>query len=278
MRRKKLLRCLTSVLALTVPLLLKATTSLSFDNTLFEKKLFIHNGDTMPYRILLPPKYDPRKKYPLVVFLHGRGERGRDNEKQLIYCKSFFMADSNRAAFPAIVVFPQCSAHGYWSNVFIENDTVTNKKRFFHFKPDSLPTRDMRLLMELINYIPTQYKIKKSNVSVLGYSMGGMGTLELVRRMPATFKRAVAICGGAHPATAKKMKNTRIWLLHGLKDEVVPADFTLKMAEALKAANAKVEVTLFPTTGHNAWEPTFRHPGLLPWLFGKTGNTGVPNL
>src|SRR5688572_28905205 len=89
------------------------------DKSLYQKHRYIASGDTLPYRLLLPVNYDPSKKYPLVLFLHGAGERGNDNEKQLIYGASLFLQDEVRAKYPAIIVFPQCPESSFWSNVDI---------------------------------------------------------------------------------------------------------------------------------------------------------------
>lgn len=238
------------------------------DTSAFQRTQFVFKGDTLPYRILLPRNFNPKKQYPLVLFLHGSGERGSDNRKQLTHGASLFLADSNRTRFPAIIVFPQCHKPGYWSNVYIENDTAKGKKRIFHYKPDSLPTRDMALLMELVRWLPTQYKISSRKTYVMGLSMGGMGTLEIVRRMPGHFKSAIAICGGAHPATAPKIRKQKLWLLHGLKDDVVPPEKSILFYLAMKRENAPIWLTLFPEANHNAWDPSFKTPDLLPWLFG----------
>ena len=235
---------------------------------MYLKQLFVRNGDTLPYRILFPENYDPKKEYPLVVFLHGSGERGNNNESQLKHGGSLFLADSNRQTYPAIVVFPQCSKSGFWSNMTEAKDTV-KKTRVFNFKTDGPPTKDMALLMELVKWLPAQHKINESQNCMMGLSMGGMGTLEIIRRMPGTFKRAVSICGGANPATAKELGKTKIWLTHGMKDEVVLPEYSIKMAEALRAEKMQVELTLFPEANHNSWDATFRLPNLLPWLFAK---------
>src|SRR5688572_12241475 len=87
------------------------------DLSLFQKKWFVQNNDTLPYRILLPVDYKASEKYPLVLFLHGAGERGSDNEKQLVHGAKLFLNDTVRRDFPAIVVFPQCKENSYWSNV-----------------------------------------------------------------------------------------------------------------------------------------------------------------
>jgi len=86
-------------------------------NELFLKKEFIYEGDTLPYRILYPENYNKSASYPLVLFLHGAGERGNDNEKQLVHGASLFTDPQNRQKFPAIVVFPQCPENGFWAPI-----------------------------------------------------------------------------------------------------------------------------------------------------------------
>ena len=87
------------------------------DKSLYKKEIFTVNNDTLPYRILLPQHYDASKKYPLILVLHGAGERGTDNESQLVHGSTLFLKDSIREKYPAIVVFPQCRLESYWSNV-----------------------------------------------------------------------------------------------------------------------------------------------------------------
>src|SRR5665213_1560418 len=87
------------------------------DTSLYTKHFFVHNRDTMPYRVLLPLNFNPHKKYPLILFLHGSGERGNDNEKQLVHGGSLFLTDSIRKIYPAIVVFPQCPNESTWENI-----------------------------------------------------------------------------------------------------------------------------------------------------------------
>ncbi|MDF2381655.1 prolyl oligopeptidase family serine peptidase [Nostoc ellipsosporum NOK] len=235
------------------------------DFTLYQRYRFIQNGDTLPYRLLLPENYDARKAYPLVLFLHGRGESGNDNEKQLTHGASLFLRDSIRKKYPAIVVFPQCAETSYWSNVQTIADS--GGKREFYFVPDGPPSQAMQLLISLTGNLQGQYKIKQDQVYVMGLSMGGMGTFELVRRMPNTFAAAAPICGGANPATASSIKNVKWWIFHGAKDDVVPPVNSEKMVAALKKAGASVRFTLYPNANHNSWDPAFAEPELLTWLF-----------
>lgn len=235
------------------------------DRSLFEKFRFIQNGDTLPYRILLPENYDTSKAYPLVLFLHGRGESGSDNEKQLNNGSSLFLRDSVRKKYPAIIVFPQCAANSYWSNV----QTIADVKgrREFYFVPDGEASLSMKLLLSLTDNLLGRYKIKKDQVYVMGLSMGGMGTFEIVRRKPGFFAAAIPICGGANPATAMALKKTKWWIFHGAKDDIVRPEFSGKMQAALKKAGASVKYTVYPEANHNSWDPAFNEPDLLSWLF-----------
>ena len=237
------------------------------DMSLYEKQWFIQYGDTLPYCILLPENYDAAKTYPLIVFLHGRGESGNDNEKQLTHGAKLFLQDSIRKKYPAIVVFPQCSATNYWSNVQAVTSGTKNGKRSFYFVADGEPTSPLRLLMSLVGNLQVRYRIQQKQIYVMGLSMGGMGTFELVRRMPNTFAAAVPICGGAHPATATQLVKTKWWVFHGGKDDVVLPEFSQKMVTALKQQKASVKFTLYPDANHNSWDAAFAEPQLLQWLF-----------
>ena len=231
---------------------------------LYEKHQYIKDHDTLPYRMLLPEHYDAHKKYPLIIFLHGSGERGNDNEKQLIHGGSLFLKEKNRKEFPAIVVFPQCSQQSYWSNVQISG---AGKDRAFQFIDGGAPTPPMQLTIELIKSLMNKYPIQKKQVYIMGLSMGGMGTFELVNRMPNTFAAAIPICGGANPSIAPNLKKTNWWVFHGGKDDVVPPKYSEDMVAAMKKNKVKVKFTLFPEANHNSWDSTFAEPELLPWMF-----------
>jgi predicted peptidase len=242
-----------------------AFASVNAQLTEFQKKWMVQNGDSLPYRVLLPKNYDSTRLYPVLFFLHGAGERGRDNEKQLIHGSKLFVREDVRNKFEFITILPQCPTSDYWSNVLRIHDDAG--KRNFYFLEEGVPGRYMELLQELVQHALSVYPVIREQVYVGGLSMGGMGTFELVRRMPNTFAAAFPICGGANPATAKKMKKVNWWIFHGAKDNVVPPHHSEEMVTALKAAKAKVKWTLYPEANHNAWDPTFAEPELLPWLF-----------
>jgi len=253
-------------LALICFLLIVVNALLAQDFTLYEKHQFVRGDDTLPYRLLLPKDYDASKKYPLIVVLHGSGERGSDNEKQLVHGGELFVRDSIRTQYPAIVVFPQCPEAKSWNNMVSTTDSIT-KKRIFHFNTGGDATVPMQLLMDLVKNIQHDFKTDKKRIYVGGLSMGGMGTFELVRRMPKTFAAAFPICGGANPATASKLTQTHWWIFHGLKDDVVPPELSIQMEAALKTAGANVKLTLYPNANHNSWDSTFAEPDLMRWIF-----------
>ncbi|HSK13879.1 MAG TPA: prolyl oligopeptidase family serine peptidase [Phnomibacter sp.] len=228
------------------------------------------SGDTLKYRMLLPVNYDPQKSYPLILFLHGAGERGSDNIRQLTHGAKLFANPEVRENFPAIVVFPQCPATSYWSNVDIRLNDST-KKREFNFQKEGEPTQAMKMLLQWLPYFEQEYAISEKQRYVMGLSMGGMGTFELVRRRPGYFAAAVPICGGANPETAQQIKETSFWIFHGKMDDVVPYEHSEKMVNALQEFYVRGEVnyTLFPKANHNSWDPAFAEPDLLPWLFNQ---------
>ncbi|HVF96143.1 MAG TPA: prolyl oligopeptidase family serine peptidase [Flavisolibacter sp.] len=256
-----------TLLALCLVFFLASTAS-SQDRNQYEKRLLVSSGDTLPYRILLPQDFNPKKKYPLILFLHGSGERGRDNEAQLTHGWKLFLGDSIRNAFPAIVVFPQCPSNSSWSNVQFAYDSAS-KKRTFNFLESGDPTTGMRLVLELLDKLGKDYKLDKGRLYVGGLSMGGMGTFELVARKPKMFAAAFPICGGANPTAIEKFSRPAWWVFHGAKDDVVPPQYSQVMVDALKAIGANVKFTLYPNASHNSWDAAFAEKDLMPWLFSQ---------
>lgn len=243
-----------------------ALTGYSQDLSLYKKEWLIKGADTLPYRILLPQNYQSSKKYPVIFFLHGAGERGNDNEKQLAHGAKLFLLDSIRKNYPAIVVFPQCSERSFWSSTAFKQDPVSGK-RSFEFSATAEPTIAMELLLELTDKILQDFPINKKQVYVMGLSMGGMGTFEIVSRKPGLFAAAIPICGGGSAETAPALAKTNWWVFHGAKDDVVLPRYSEIMVDALEKTHASVKYTLYPEANHNSWDAAFAEPALLKWLF-----------
>jgi len=179
-----------------------------------------------------------------------------------------FLQQNIRQQFPAIVVFPQCPANSFWSNVQFRYDSVS-KKRDAIFPEEAEPTYAMLMVMQLMRQLNKEFKLKKDQQYVMGLSMGGMGTFELVKRMPNTFAAAAPICGGGNTANTKYMATTAFWIFHGDADPVVPVSWSKAMAEAIQSRYnaAEMQLTIYPGVNHNSWDKAFAEPELLPWLF-----------
>ncbi|QHS54706.1 prolyl oligopeptidase family serine peptidase [Mucilaginibacter sp. 14171R-50] len=258
--KKLTVLAMLGIMYLALPFFVQAQT-----NSAFDRGLFVHKTDTLPYRILFPKKFNPTQKYPLILVLHGAGERGSDNEAQLAYGPKLFLNDTIRQNYPAIVVYPQCPKDSYWSNVNID---TTSGKRIFRFQEGGEPTRAMNALLGLVDQLLDKPYVNDKQVYVGGLSMGGMGTFEILRRKPKIFAAAFTICGGDNTNNAEKYaKKVPLWIFHGAKDSVVPFDHSQVMVDAIKAAGGDPKFTVYPNDDHNSWDDAFAEPQLIPWLF-----------
>lgn len=236
------------------------------DLELYERQLFLQGDDTLACRILSPIHFSPDKKYPLLVFLHGSGERGDDNESQLKWGGNLFLDSANRENFPAIVVFPQCPKDSSWSVRIRKKDSAGQ----FSFPVDLPPSKPLQLVMSFIDTLVNSGIVDTERIYIGGLSMGGFGTFEILWRRPALFAAAIPICGGGNPQSVKLYgKNFPLWVFHGEKDKVVTPENSRVMVEALKKAGAKVKYTEYPDVEHDSWVNAFAEPELLSWLFAQ---------
>ncbi len=230
----------------------------------YEKKEFVHKGNTLPYRILYPANYDKSKKYPLLLFLHGAGERGNDNEKQLIHGSKLFITEENRKNFPAIVVLPQCPAESFWAVTKIDR-TVQPYKIEFDYTAE--PNWPLTAANELVKKIIDEGSVDKSKVYITGLSMGGMGTFESVYRYPDLYAAALPICGGGDVKNYdKRIIRTAFWVFHGAADAVVNVKLSQEMVDKLKALKAEVKYSEYPGVNHNSWDNAFAEKDYLSWM------------
>ena len=240
------------------------------DTSHFKREIFIDGNDTLLYRILWPENYERENKFPMVVFLHGAGERGNDNSKQLTHGSKLFAGKEIREQFPAIVIFPQCPVNDSWANYKLGRDSSGN--RIFQVQPEKPATRSLQLVEKLIAHYKREAKVDKKRIYIGGLSMGAMGTFEITRRNPKLFAAAFPICGATDVAIADDVKKISWWIFHGGKDDVVPPGSSIAIAAALKKEKADVKFTLYPEANHNSWDPAFAEKDLLPWLFSKRKN------
>ena len=245
-------------------ILLIAVLSVQAQNELFQKKEFIYKGDTLRYRVLFPDHYDKSKSYPIVLFLHGSGERGNDNEKQLKHGGSLFTDSLNRKNFPAIVLFPQCPADQSWV-------TIKEKSQAkFNLIDTKEPAKPLMLAKKLVDFYQKTEAVNKKQIYVLGLSLGGMGTFDLICRYPNLFAAAIPICGAVNMERLKKVRKMPIRIYNGDSDNSVSPEYSRNAFIELKANGAqRVEHIEYPGVGHDSWTPAFAEPDFLKWLFSQ---------
>ena len=213
------------------------------------------------YRLLKPAAIAPGTRYPLVIFLHGAGERGNDNLNQLTYFPTWIAESSARKAHPCFVLAPQCRDDQKWVDVDWSALEST---------PQSpTPTGDMLAVIAAIEETIKREPIDPTRISLTGLSMGGYGSWDLAARMPERFAAVLPICGGGDEATAAKIKDLPIWCFHGDADTAVRVERSRTMIEALRAAGGTPKYSELAGVGHDSWTPAYRDPAALTWLFAQ---------
>jgi predicted peptidase len=220
----------------------------------FESGTHTRKGFSLPYRLLKPEKIEPGKKYPVVLFLHGMGERGTDNAKQLKNGATRLADADLRSKHPCFLLVPQCPTSSFWG-----------------LAPKNTPKGDaLDTALELLDSATKKYPIDKSRIYIIGLSMGGMGTFNALKSRPKFFAAALPICGAGDVEAAKSYSSTAVWIFHGEKDTTVRPQSSQSIAAALKkAGSSKSKITLFPGVGHNAWTPALRGTETWDWLFAQ---------
>lgn len=228
----------------------------------YEKNIFVSSaGDTLPYRLLRPQSAD-ESKFPLVIFLHGAGERGTDNEKQLTHGGEMFRNPVNRDRYPAYVLFPQCPPDAYWAY----------PSRPKSLEPSDMPLEDaltpqLAALMELIGRFLDSGQIDNRRVYLVGLSMGAMGVYDLAVRFPEVFAAAVPICGTVNPDRLQAAVRIPFRIFHGDADPIVPVEGSRAAYRALKKNGAQVDYVEYPGVDHISWNVAFAEKDFMSWLF-----------
>lgn len=216
-------------------------------------------GAKLLYRLAKPGGTgDAQKAHPLVVFLHGAGERGSDNQAQLKHGREMMLTAAKKHG--AFVLVPQCPKEQKWVEVDWGKDE--------HKMPEK-PSESMRLLVELIAKLQGQYRIDADRLYVMGLSMGGYGSWDMIQRYPKMFAAAVPICGGGDESQAAQIARIPVWAFHGGNDSAVPVERSRNMVRAIKAAGGEPKYTEYADVGHFAWTPAFKDPEMLKWLFAQ---------
>jgi predicted peptidase len=194
---------------------------------------------TVNYLLSLPKQYreDENKRWPLILFLHGAGERGNDLDKVKALGPPKLVSEGKE--MPFIIVSPPAPERSTWD-------------------PEALDA----LLGEIIG----QYAVDESRIYLTGVSMGGAGTWRLASAHPERFAAIAPICGWGDASMAQRTGNIPTWVFHGAKDDVVPLQASLEMVDALKRRGNEARLTIYPETGHASWTETYNNPAVFEWF------------
>jgi predicted peptidase len=196
---------------------------------------------SLDYLLYLPEDYAAGEQWPLLLFLHGAGERGTDLELVTVHGPPKLIAKQGKK-FPCIVVSPQCPLERWWEPLE---------------------------LVALIDELCGKYKVDRDRIYCTGLSMGGFGTWALAARIPDRLAAIAPICGGGEAYWAKMYKDLPIWAFHGAKDEGVPPARSEQMVEAVKKAGGNARLTVYPEAEHDSWTQTYENPEFYEWLFAQ---------
>ena len=225
------------------------------------------DGATLGYRLLAPKTVEPGKKYPLVLFLHGAGERGADNGVQIKHGAPLFAKPEVREKYPCYVLAPQCPLEKTWSAVKGWTGPNTYEEQ---------PTEPMKLALGALDAVLKEFPVDTDRLYVTGLSMGGYGTWDLLTRAPGRWAAAAPICGGGDASRIAVAKAVPVWAFHGVLDPTVPVVRTQELIAALKAAGGKPMYSEYPYIKHDSWGTAYGEPELLPWMFAqKRGQAAV---
>jgi predicted peptidase len=203
------------------------------------QKAKIVRKTTLNYLLWLPAGYkkEKQKTYPLLIFLHGAGERGDSLELVKMHGPPSLV--ESRPDFPFITVSPQCPKGTWWN------------------------TED---LQQMLGQLISKYRIDASRIYLTGLSMGGFGTWSWASKYPGQFAAIAPVCGGGDIQFAGELKNTPVWAFHGEADPIVPVKRTVEMVEAINAKGGSAKMTIYPGVGHDSWVNAYNNPELYTWM------------
>ncbi|MCQ2975412.1 MAG: phospholipase [Bacteroidales bacterium] len=228
----------------------------------FEKCYFTDSCNTiLPYRLLRPLNIDTLKQYPVVLFLHGAGERGNDNEINLTHIDKIFGSEDFRKNYPCYVIIPQCAENFRWC----ETDWTLPS----HTMPNNISVY-LNAANQLLDSLVIAVNADTNRLYITGLSMGGFGTWDIISRFPKKFAAALPICGGADLNKACSLINIPIKTFHGSADKVVKVIRTRNIVNAIRKCGGKnITYIEYPGKGHFVWTPAYSDPETFKWLFSQ---------
>ena len=203
------------------------------------------------YLLFLPEDYQkqPGKKWPLILFLHGIGERGDDLD--LVKLHGIAKIVEEQPDFPFIAVSPQCPQDTMWRE-------------------------HPRTLKAILDQVMSDYAVDEQRIYLTGLSMGGFGTWGLAMAYPDLFAAIAPICGGGISELVAAIRDVPVWAFHGAEDPAVPLEASQRMVDALQAAGGNVRFTVYPGVGHDSWTQTYENPELYEWFLQHSRGDRLP--
>jgi len=260
------LNCLCSAAIIGGALLVASAGFAGADDPMseYERHTFTSHGGTLPYR-LLKPAGDPKSgKYPLILALHGWGQRGADNHKQLKFFGPTLLKKSVREKFPCFVLLPQ--ANGSWIQHAVFDKPIPLTKT---------PAASLAMALDLVTRVTKKYPIDTDRIYLMGISNGACGVWELLERNPRPWAAAVVLAGAGDPSKMAPVSRMPIWAFHAADDSVIPIARMKELIAALRAAHGHPRQTVIPHGDHGAaWNQGLKDRDLVPWLFAQ--RRGVP--
>jgi len=242
------------------------TTAIMAQIDLFEKHTFNdESNNAMPYRLLKPDNFQSDKSYPLILFLHGAGDVGDDNESQLSNFPLNFINSSNRSSYPCYIIAPQCPSNDSWTSFPGYPNSV---------RTPSNPTLPIAMVLSLIDSLRNSENINidDNKIYVIGFSLGGEGAFDIVTRAPDLFAAAIPICGIADTSKAHLMLNTAFWIFHGRLDEISNVNYSRMIVASLTNLGKPPKYTEYEELDHYCWYEAYEEPDVLSWLFSQSKN------
>lgn len=215
------------------------------------------------YRFFTPEKNE-EQLLPLVLYLHGGAQRGLDNKQQLDYVLHAFSSSKKQKKHPCFIIAPQCPLNGQWVN------TTFKTIPFDHYDQDKIPeSNEMKLIHSLIFDLINLYPIDPNRIYIIGFSMGGSGTWDMITRYPNMFAAAIPLSGVSDTSKAYLLKKMPIWAFHGENDKISPIRLNQEMVETINLNGGNAKLTTFKNRGHGIVRDALNTKNLFQWLFDK---------
>jgi len=218
-------------------------------------------GFALPYRLFVPADCGAGNPCGLLLFLHGAGERGTDNQAQLKNDALAWTARQAQAGNPTVVVYPQCPGNAQWVDAPWSEGSYSVAKTAI--------SKPMEAVMSLLAALQQEFPIDPKRLLVTGPSMGGYGTFDIIARNPDMFAGALSLCGGGDPSQGQALRNLPIWIFHGDSDPAVPVRGSRQMVRALRDAGGAPNYTEVASGGHNMWNIAYQDLKVLRWLLAQ---------